>query len=177
MWYDKYATNIFAKGFEYKNQKVDLITCFEVFEHFAEPLNEIEKLLKISNELIITTDLYSDKNIVPPKSWSYYTFDSGQHISFYSKKTFEYIAKKCGISAVCIVLLCIIINGFSANMSDIISLLTVGVSLVSTIIAIPLVITKSLFPDKENDQIVGVLTKLIDNDISIRTFNDNRSDY
>lgn len=94
LWYDKYATNIFAKGFEYKNQKVDLITCFEVFEHFAEPLNEIEKLLKISNELIITTDLYSDKNIVPPISWSYYTFDSGQHISFYSKKTFEYIAKK-----------------------------------------------------------------------------------
>ena len=98
LWYDKYATNIFAKGFEYKKEKIDLITCFEVFEHFSEPIEEIENLLKICDELIITTDIYDDENKVPPPSWSYYTFSSGQHISFYSKKTFEYLAEKYNLN-------------------------------------------------------------------------------
>ena len=100
LWYDKYASNIFAKGFEYTNQKIDLITCFEVFEHFVNPIQEIENLLKISNELIITTNIYDDEGNVPPPSWSYYTFCSGQHISFYSKKTFEYLAQKYNLNYV-----------------------------------------------------------------------------
>lgn len=97
-WYDKFANNIFANGFEYKDEKINLVTCFEVFEHFSDPMEEIKKILDICDEVIITTDLYDDENKLPPYTWSYYSFISGQHISFYSKKTFEFIAEKFNLN-------------------------------------------------------------------------------
>lgn len=69
----------------------------------------------------------------------------------------------------CCIALIIIFKNYSNTTTDIISIATIGISFISTIIVIPLTITKSLFPEKENDQIVGVLTKLIENDINIRT--------
>ena len=47
-WYDKFKTNLFAKGFEYQNEKYEAVTTFESFEHFVGPMKEIENLLKIS---------------------------------------------------------------------------------------------------------------------------------
>jgi len=95
--YDKYAENIFAIGFEGnldKNYKV--ITAFENFEHFVNPLNEIERLIDISDTLYFTTLLLPTP---PPltKNWWYYAPGDGQHIAFYSRKTLEYIARKCNM--------------------------------------------------------------------------------
>jgi hypothetical protein len=54
--YDKYAENLFALGFEGNlNKKYDLITSFENFEHFVNPMEEIEKLVNISDILYFTT--------------------------------------------------------------------------------------------------------------------------
>jgi hypothetical protein len=93
-WDDKYTQNIFATGFEWKPiSKVDAVTLFEVFEHFVDPIDEIKKLLTISNTIIFSTDLHP--NPVPqPNDWWYYGLDHGQHIAFYSTKTFEYIVEK-----------------------------------------------------------------------------------
>jgi hypothetical protein len=93
-WDDKYTQNMFATGFEWKQtSKVDAVTLFEVFEHFVDPMDEIKKLLTISDTIIFSTDLHP--NPVPqPNDWWYYGLDHGQHIAFYSTKTFEYIAKK-----------------------------------------------------------------------------------
>jgi hypothetical protein len=93
-WDDKYTENLFAKGFEYKKQKIDLITCFECFEHFQKPIKEIEKMLKISKTIIFSTRLIP-KNV--SREWDYFGFEHGQHIAFYSKKTLEFIAKKYGL--------------------------------------------------------------------------------
>ncbi|MDD3083569.1 MAG: class I SAM-dependent methyltransferase, partial [Candidatus ainarchaeum sp.] len=90
-WDDKYTENTFSKGFEYKKQKIDLTTCFECFEHFEEPIKEIEKILKISNNIIFSTRLIPKE--IPEKNWVYYGFNHGQHIAFYSKKTLFFIAK------------------------------------------------------------------------------------
>jgi len=93
-WYDPFAENLFAKGFEYnKHDGVLLVTAFECFEHFANPLEEIEKMLKISDNIIFSTRLFHG---IPPKpsDWWYYSLDSGQHISFYSTKTLKYLANK-----------------------------------------------------------------------------------
>lgn len=69
------------------------MTTFESFEHFVNPIEEIENLLSISKTIIFSTDLLP--NPTPkPKDWWYYGLDHGQHISFYSQKTFEYIANK-----------------------------------------------------------------------------------
>jgi hypothetical protein len=93
-WDDKYTTNLFARGFEYKNtDKYEAVTTFESFEHFVAPIEEIESLLKISKNIIFSTELLPD-TIPKPKNWWYYGLDHGQHISFYSPKTFEFIAKK-----------------------------------------------------------------------------------
>ena len=93
-WEDKYTGNIFAKGFEWnKKIPVKAVTAFEVFEHFVNPIEEIENLLRISDTIIFTTELYPKDNPLPD-DWWYFGLDHGQHISFYSQETLEYIAKK-----------------------------------------------------------------------------------
>jgi len=93
-WKDPYTKNILARGFEYdESMKIELLTSFESFEHFANPLEDIEKMLKISKNILFTTDLLPA--IVPkPEKWWYYGLEHGQHISFYSRKTLKFIAKK-----------------------------------------------------------------------------------
>jgi hypothetical protein len=93
-WDDKFTNNLFSRGFEYDNEeKYEAVTTFESFEHFVNPLEEIENLLKVSKNIIISTELLP--NPVPnPEDWWYYGLDHGQHVSFYSKKTFGFIAKE-----------------------------------------------------------------------------------
>ncbi len=95
-WDDPFCENILAKGFEYNpNEKnnIQLLTAFEVFEHLVNPVNELEKMSKISKSIVFSTELIPEPL---PKSdeWWYYAFEHGQHISFYSKKTLETLASK-----------------------------------------------------------------------------------
>jgi hypothetical protein len=97
-WSDKYTENIFARGFEYQQGEngIELITAFEAFEHFTDPLAEIETMLAMSRNILFTTDLLS--NPVPhPTGWYYYGLEHGQHISFYSLETLQFIARKYGL--------------------------------------------------------------------------------
>lgn len=94
---DPYTENIFAKDFVWNTSiSVDGITCLECFEHFVEPIQEIEKILDISKNVIFSTELIP--TIIPPTSWYYYGFEHGQHISFYTLKTLKLIADKFGVS-------------------------------------------------------------------------------
>lgn len=96
-WEDKFTSNLFARGFEYNKEDIKAVTTFESFEHFVNPLEEIEKMLQISKNIIFSTELLP--NPMPkPQDWWYYGLDHGQHISFYSKKTFEYIANKYNLN-------------------------------------------------------------------------------
>ena len=92
-WHDLYTENIFAKGFEYSDDigEMNGITAIECFEHLIDPLKEIQKMLKISKNIIFTTSLLPDP-IPAPSEWWYYALDGGQHISFYSSKTLKYLA-------------------------------------------------------------------------------------
>lgn len=78
-------------------ENVSLITCFECFEHMDMPLQDIDYLFSISNNIIFSTELYSDKLEVKDSSWWYYGLEQGQHITFYSKVTLDYIAKKYNV--------------------------------------------------------------------------------
>ena len=93
-WCDPNAENIFARGFEYRDSigDIDLVTCFEAYEHFVEPIVEIEKILKISRNILFTTVLLPDP-VPDPDNWWYYGFPHGQHISFYSIRSLRHIAK------------------------------------------------------------------------------------
>ena len=94
-WYDPITENLLANGFEYekvRNKEIGIITLFETFEHFENPTEELEKLLAKSTNIIFSTVLLPEQ--VPEKSWWYYAFEHGQHISFYSKKTLKFLAEK-----------------------------------------------------------------------------------
>jgi hypothetical protein len=92
-WHDPFTENLFAKGFLYNNQNIELITTFEGFEHFVNPLDEIKKITEISKNIIFSTTLVP-KPIPSPNDWWYYGLEHGQHVSLYSRKTLIFIAKE-----------------------------------------------------------------------------------
>jgi hypothetical protein len=98
-WQDKYAQNIFAVGFDIGKITFpcEAVTSFESFEHFTNPMEEIECMLRFSKSIILTTELLLEP-LPTPKTWWYYGCDHGQHISFYSANTFEYISNNFGLN-------------------------------------------------------------------------------
>lgn len=94
-WTDPYSTNLFAKNADIGDmKKFELITCFEVFEHLEHPLEQFEKLLAQSDNILISTELFKSYNIPQLQDWYYYGSQHGQHISFYSIETLHFIAEK-----------------------------------------------------------------------------------
>jgi len=97
-WKDKFTPNLVSKGFEYREETGDirLITSFESFEHFVNPIQEIESMLSMSKNLLFTTELLPTP-VPHPGDWHYYGLQHGQHVSFYSRKTLKFIADKYGL--------------------------------------------------------------------------------
>jgi hypothetical protein len=95
MWSDPYCKNLLAVGFEHANEKADLVTAFEAFEHFVDPLIEADKLFAIAPNLLISTSLIASP-APPPNEWWYYGVDHGQHIGFFRLQTLKFIAQKFG---------------------------------------------------------------------------------
>ena len=94
---DIYCDNLFAKHFDLidlpYNTKFGLITAFEVFEHLIDPINEIKKMLQQGSDILFTTELLPE-NKKDLDNWWYFTQETGQHISLYSKKSLEILAQK-----------------------------------------------------------------------------------
>jgi len=99
-WSDLYTQNLMAKGFEFdsnsKDKKIELVTAFEAFEHFVDPIKEIENMLSVSKNIFFSTLLYSTS--IPDRNWWYYGFEHGQHISFYNLTTLLFLAKKYNLN-------------------------------------------------------------------------------
>ncbi len=99
-WSDIHTENLLAKGFEYNpavHKYIEVVTVFECFEHFSDPIKEIEKFVAITPNIIFSTETFS-KNVPAPNEWDYYGFSHGQHVSFYSQKTLQTIAQKFGLN-------------------------------------------------------------------------------
>ncbi len=99
LWQDKYSKNYLARGFEYKgNEKLELVTAFELFEHFEDPMHELKYIFSITDTLLFSTLVYDkERKYKRFNSWWYYVPITGQHISFYSEITLSYIAKEVGV--------------------------------------------------------------------------------
>ncbi len=99
-WSDPFTHNLFARGFELNEiipKSVETVTAFECFEHFTNPIDEIEKILNISDNVLFSTEIF--KSAAPdPDEWEYYAFNHGQHISFYSLESLNYIKNKFGLN-------------------------------------------------------------------------------
>jgi len=99
-WNDPYTTNFIAHGFEYKKdseEKVELITAIETFEHFEKPIPEISKIFKLSDSILFSTAI-APTPTPKPEDWWYYGTKHGQHISFYRKDSLFSIARKFGLN-------------------------------------------------------------------------------
>lgn len=94
--YDKFCANLFAKNFDAKvsdKNGYELVTAFEVFEHLAHPLDEIAQMLRFSKNIFFSTTLIPTTN-PEPNEWWYYTLQTGQHISLYTRKSLSIVAEK-----------------------------------------------------------------------------------
>ena len=95
---DKYCQNTFSEFFDLKfhpnGNHFELTTAFEVMEHLEDPINQMNEPLSYSEHFLFSTELVPSQ-IDHLKSWWYFTYETGQHVSFYTKDALSYLAEKC----------------------------------------------------------------------------------
>ena len=84
---------MFSECFEWRPSlgcEIEAVTAIECFEHFVNPIEEIDKIISISKNVIFTTELLPSP-IPNPYDWWYYSLERGSYF-FYSTQTLKYIA-------------------------------------------------------------------------------------
>jgi hypothetical protein len=95
-WHDRYCDNLFAKHFVAQaGTRYEMATAFEVFEHLVDPMIELEQLFAFSRTVLFST-LIVPPDVRSPGDWWYFSPEHGQHVSFYSVRSLELIAKRYG---------------------------------------------------------------------------------
>jgi hypothetical protein len=97
-WTDRYSQNLMARGFEAEAGRYSTATAFELLEHLENPL----AMLKSAKELYdFDTCFFSatcfDEENVPDADWWYWAFETGQHISFFSLRSLNWMADQLGM--------------------------------------------------------------------------------
>lgn len=99
-WSDKYCANLMARGFEAEraDRPFTAVTAFEVLEHVHDPFTFISEAMQThsASTLVFSTLLYEGQT-APSPDWWYYAFETGQHISFYSRITLQELAAKLNL--------------------------------------------------------------------------------
>lgn len=96
---DKFILPTYSNGFSDQNfDTPDLITAFEVLEHFANPKLDLNELFNLNpNNLLFSTGIYSNQG----SDWWYLSPEGrGRHVFFYSKTALQFIAEKYNYSLI-----------------------------------------------------------------------------
>lgn len=92
---DQYCQNIFSPYNDIKyiqgDYTFELVSAFEVLEHFEDPLTQIQQPLRYSEHLLFSTEIIPEQDNL--ENWWYFAPETGQHVSFYTLKALEQIAK------------------------------------------------------------------------------------
>jgi hypothetical protein len=93
-WYDQYSASGYATGFAgAPGDTYDLVTSFEVIEHFPNPRDDLALLFSGKPKaLLLMTELYTGQN----EDWSYLAPEEGQHIFFYSPEALHRVGARFG---------------------------------------------------------------------------------
>ncbi|WP_198174763.1 class I SAM-dependent methyltransferase [Spirosoma arboris] len=97
---DIYCDNLYAELFDITDIppfKAELLTAFEVFEHLINPVAELENMLELSDTILFSTMIQPSPD-VSPKSWWYFTPETGQHIALYSRASLQALADRFGLN-------------------------------------------------------------------------------
>jgi hypothetical protein len=95
LWSDRFSENLLARGFEHRGESAGLVTAFEAFEHFVDPRMELDKMLTIAPNVLLSTEIIPDP-VPRPDQWWYYGREHGQHIGFYKIHTLRVLAESRG---------------------------------------------------------------------------------
>jgi hypothetical protein len=98
-WHDPFCKNIFATmAMRKEGAKYSVVSAVEVLEHIHTPVEFLSELISEygADAICITTELRPEDSL-PDNSWWYYSYETGQHVSFYSEKTLRIIAEKIGM--------------------------------------------------------------------------------
>ena len=94
---DSYCENVLAKTFNAPDgMQADTLLAFEVFEHIEDPLEFVRSKVDEHGAKLFVFSTLTHPWDIPPTDWSYYAFETGQHISLYKRSTLAVIAKKIG---------------------------------------------------------------------------------
>lgn len=96
-WEDPFSPNLLARGFERPaGTNFRAVTAIEVAEHLSDPLAWMRNTLREAGAttLILTTLLFEG---LPDTGWWYLSPETGQHVSFYQRKTLHVIGLKLGL--------------------------------------------------------------------------------
>lgn len=96
---DPYCQNIFAEYQDLKelpaDTKFEAVTAFEVFEHLVNPRADVGNIINHSDTVFFTTELVPDSLNT---DWWYFSFETGQHVSFYTKEALQCLANNLGMN-------------------------------------------------------------------------------
>jgi hypothetical protein len=95
-WSDLHATNDYARGFEHQDGTTyEFLTAFELLEHLVDPITALGQLMRLSDNVFVSTCLVPEP--APALGdWWYYMPTSGQHVSFYTTESLRLLAAKFG---------------------------------------------------------------------------------
>ena len=101
-WSDPHATNLFARGFEYSpsNGNCAAISAIEVLEHTVNPLEFLHSNLSThgADTILLTTQLFPAGRPPDAGEWSYFSLETGQHISFFSSEGLRKLGQRLGLT-------------------------------------------------------------------------------
>ena len=66
-----------------------MLACLEAFEYFVDPVTELKKLLKTSQNILLSTEFYPEP-LPNLDEWWNFSMEHGHHIRFFHKDTFMY---------------------------------------------------------------------------------------
>lgn len=98
---DPYCQNLLAEHFDEAqlpdNTTIELVTAFEVFEHWVNPIEDLKKVLSYSRNILFSTLLQPEPPPQKPEDWWYFTPEMGQHISLYTRPALQQLAERFGL--------------------------------------------------------------------------------
>jgi hypothetical protein len=99
-WQDRYAENLLARGFDWEANRngrdATVVTAVEVLEHSPDPLGLLHECMAGSGaETVIFTQVLHAGGDDP--NWWYLAPVTGQHVSFFSAKTLDWIGDELGM--------------------------------------------------------------------------------